>query len=412
MPRRSLAIGLACLPFVACSGTHSAPDAGPKPKPGPDTPFCQLGKDVLGATVPDGFCIKLFAIVKTPRVIAFAPNGDVFVSSPSAPTPGGAPTGMAGVYVLPDDDGDGIADSTNAFMSGGDLGTVHGLAFSSNQLIYTVESAVYSLPYTVGDRSSQGKTPTMIADLSNHGPVDRWTHGVGIAQDGSIYVSRGQLDNKTCPSPNASSGSVLRIGAGHAMQGDVVIQGCRNPMYMRCAPWGSCYVAELSGDDWVGIGGTEKLIELKDGDNYGYPCCIDTNIPRPDINPPPDCSAVAAKVQAYTLHDTPFGFDWETAKKWPAPYTGGFFIGFHGSFFDAWRGTRLGFTQVDATTHHPTGNVQNFVTGWGQGQPIVGRIADVRFAPDGRLFFTDDEGGGVYWVAPKDLKPTKTSTTH
>ena len=31
------------------------------------------------------------------------------------------------------------------------------------------------------------------------------------------------------------------------------------------------------------------------------------------------------------------------------------------------------------------------------------RPADVTFAPDGRLFFADDLGGQVYWVAPDTL---------
>ena len=39
-------------------------------------------------------------------------NGDLFVGSPLAATPGGAPQGLGGIYVLPDDDHDGIADST------------------------------------------------------------------------------------------------------------------------------------------------------------------------------------------------------------------------------------------------------------------------------------------------------------
>ena len=31
------------------------------------------------------------------------------------------------------------------------------------------------------------------------------------------------------------------------------------------------------------------------------------------------------------------------------------------------------------------------------------RVADVQFAPDGRMFFTDPQDGGIYWVAPRTL---------
>jgi glucose/arabinose dehydrogenase len=31
------------------------------------------------------------------------------------------------------------------------------------------------------------------------------------------------------------------------------------------------------------------------------------------------------------------------------------------------------------------------------------RPADIAFAPDGRMFFADDNGGGVVWMAPTTL---------
>ena len=366
-------------------------------------PFCDSGVTPPGLTVPAGFCVRKFADVPTARVLAFAPNGDVFVSSPSARTAGGAPSGAAAIYALTDG-GSGVA-SVALYKQGADLETVHGLAFLSNRLLYTVEGAVNSLPYKAGDRSALGKTPTQYADLSDTGIYERWTHTLAVAEDGSVYVSRGQFDNDSCPPPTPRSGSILRIGTGQSVKGDVVVSGLRNAMYLRCLPWG-CFGAELSGDNWDGIGGKEKLIQLKDGDDYGYPCCVDHDVPRPDLSPAPDCSRTAVSIQTYVLHDTPFGFDWETGNEWPAPYRGAFFVGMHGSV-DTWVGTRLGWATVDATSHRPTGPLQDFVTGFGLKGPVVGRVADVRFAPDGRLFFTDDQGGAVYWVAPITLRGRK-----
>jgi glucose/arabinose dehydrogenase len=367
--------------------------------------FCDLpGHDVAGAQVPADVCIRKFATVKTPRVLAFAPNGDLFVGSPSSPTPGGAPSGLGGLFVLPDDDRDGTADAVQIYVKDASLATLHGVLFrGGNELLYTLDAAVFSVPYASGDRSMpSGKTATQIADLTEGG-VQRFTHTLALGSDGALYVSRGQYDVSGCPSPNPKAGSVLRIGAGHPSGGDLVISGCRNPMYIRCEPWGSCYAAELTGDGWEDIGGTEKLIELKDGDDYGFPCCVDRNKPVPGISPPPDCSNTASSIQAYPLHDTPFGFDWDSASKWPAPYTGAFFVGLHGSFFSQWAGTRLAWAPTDSSTHRPKQDVATLVGGWGQHGPIVGRIADVVMSPDGRLFFSDDQGGAVYWVAPRSL---------
>jgi glucose/arabinose dehydrogenase len=414
---------------LADSGVH--PDAHIIPMGGF---FCDLpGDNPAGLTLPDGFCARKFAELKAPRTIEFAPNGDVFVASPSAGTPGGASPGPGAIMVLPDDDHDGVADTVSTFWKTGELGTVHGLAFvGGNALVYSVVRAVYSIAYASGDRTAQNPSPTMIADLSDTGSNDRFTHTLGLGSDGQLWVTRGQYDSSFCPPHNPRSGSVLRIGANHDIHGDVVAQGFRNPMYMRCAPWGACYAAELSGDGWTQIGGSEKFVELKDGQDYGYPCCVDKDNPVPGSGA--DCGATPSSLYLYQLHDTPFGFDWDTNGLWPAPYTNALFIGFHGSFYEGpWAGTRLAWAPIDPMTHYPMGSnktctadtdcetyqmcipalagghtqfcgPKTLASGFGINGPIKGRVTDVRMAPDGRLFFSDDAGGAVYWVAPKTLR--------
>ena len=41
-------------------------------------------------------------------------------------------------------------------------------------------------------------------------------------------------------------------------------------------------------------------------------------------------------------------------------------------------------------------------TGFGRSGAIP-RPTDLLFAPDGRLFFCDDMGGAIYWIAPRSL---------
>ena len=417
----------AALALAACSATPPTPgasdagdggsgdarDGGTRDGGGTDggipsgTVFCDLpGGAATGLTVPADLCIHKFAQLKTPRVLAFAPGGEVFVASPSAFTAGGAPAGIGGIYALADDDGDGVADAPAIYARSADLSTVHGLAFvSDHELVYTVGDAVYALPYASGQRTGDTTARAKLAGLPTGG-ASRFTHTLATGADGSLYVSTGQTDNDQCPA-TIRVGAVLRVGPGHDPAGDVVVSGCRNPMYLRCAPWG-CYAAELTGDGWSGIGGAEKLIEVKDGADYGYPCCIDHGVPNPQLSPPPSpapgCSQVAVSVQSYPLHDTPFGFDFDVPRRWPAPYTGGLFIAMHGSFFNHWAGERVGWAPVDATTHRPTADLATLVGGFGMTGPVVGRPADARFSPDGRLFIADDQGGGVYWIAPRTLK--------
>src|SRR6266516_5030929 len=93
---------------VAIALTAVSAVAAPRRRAVPSVPnlFCDSGADLAGVTVPDDVCIRKFADVPTPRVLLFAPNGDLFVSSPKRRTPGAAPAGAAAIFVYRDADPD------------------------------------------------------------------------------------------------------------------------------------------------------------------------------------------------------------------------------------------------------------------------------------------------------------------
>ena len=363
--------------------------------------FCDFGTDVEGLTLPADFCIRKFANVPTPRALVFAPNGDLFVSSPQRNTVGGAPPGAGAIFLFRETDPTKLP-TRYAFAQGSAFFSVHGIAIAQNSFYYTVDEAVYSVPYTVGATQIDTAAPRSVASfITTAGPnLSRFAHSLAVGSDGSLYVSRGQFDNTQCPSKDPRIGAVLRIGAGRYPLGDIVTSGLRDPLYIRCLPWGSCYAAELTGDTWESIGGSEKLIELHDGESFGYPCCVAPGIPNPELTPAPDCSTVAAPVRTFPIHHTPFGFDWERGL-WPEPYRNAFFVGLHGAF-GSWLHAGLQWAPTDPQTHFPTQPTADFALGFGRQGPIP-RVADVLFASDGRLFFTDDQGGAIYWIAPRSL---------
>jgi glucose/arabinose dehydrogenase len=401
------------VPLFVAAIVVSPAVAAPRRRAAPRMPtFCSAGSDIAGVTVPEGFCVRKFVDVPTPRVLAFAPNGDLFVSSPAEATPGGAPAGDAAIYVFRQTDPT-LPPVRTTFAAGPQFDTVHGLAFTSGSLLYSVRDGVFAAPYATGDLTMRSGSQEII-DMSDTNAASRWTHTIAVSTSGSIYASRGQFDNtSSCGGSNRRNGSILQAGSDPS--GDLVSSGFRDPLYMRCMPWGSCYAIELSGDTWEDFGGSEKLIEIHKGDDFGYPCCIGPNHPNPELLnqlPPvvPDCSRVAVTLQPFPLHDTPFGFDWERRLGlWPPPYEGAFFVGLHGEF-SSWKNAGLQWAAVDSNTHLPVGQTTPFLQGVGHFKSIK-RVADVVFAPDGRLFFTDDQGseksdtpgGAIYWIAPKTL---------
>ena len=155
------------------------PDAAPPPTcnaidlpAGTGTRFCDLpGPPATGLSVPDDFCIREFTTtpIIEARVMRFAPNGDLFLAALSMSTPGGATNGPGSILVLPDDNGDGCADSVLTFAGGSarpnsscatvesdpdNLACVHGLVFSDGYLYYTRSDEVRRVAYTAGMRSA------------------------------------------------------------------------------------------------------------------------------------------------------------------------------------------------------------------------------------------------------------------
>jgi glucose/arabinose dehydrogenase len=401
--------------------------------PGTGAKFCELpGSDVPDLQVPPEFCIREFTTtpVKEARVIRFAPNGDLFVAAPSMQTPGGAVDGPGSIIVLPDDNGDGKADSTLTYAgpftrNGKDcttleadpknLSCVHGLVFSGGYLYFTRSDEVRRVPYKAGDRAAPAATGELVATLGAAALLDagggydiRWTHGLEQTKDGSLYVSRGRMDSSACSPDEMNKGAVFALHvetkAALPLAPELVADGFRNPMYLRCSPasCGECYASELTGDNWDGVGGKEKIALLAtNGESWGFPCCVGRGAPAPGFGPE-NCGSVGREQVAIPIHDTNFGLDFERGG-FPEPYKHGLFVALHG-VVTSFGGTGVVFVKADPVSLRPTGAPTMFVKGFGK---PFGRATDVTFAPDGRLFIADDTSGRIFWVAPRTLAAPK-----
>ena len=108
--------------------------------------------------VPQGFAINLFAKVPNARLLAVAPNGDLFV----------AQSGMNQISVLRDTNNDGAVDETFVWDVGGMLFVPYGMAFKDNFFYVTSTNAILRYPYTSGQTKASG-APTVVAPLLGGG---------------------------------------------------------------------------------------------------------------------------------------------------------------------------------------------------------------------------------------------------
>jgi glucose/arabinose dehydrogenase len=371
-------------------------------------PGASAGPSLAYLTVPTGFCVHYYGTVDNARQLRFAPGGELFVASPTTSTTGGGLGGLSAIAVLPDDDHDGVADSVLTYL--GSLPSTQGLLFADGFLYYQDSTRIMRVPYAIGDRTASGASQE-VADITIYSSGTHWPKTLDIADDGTIYVGNGGDQEETCDPLHPFHGGILALDG--TAGGTPVAKGLRNPIAVRCARGHDhCFAVELGKDGTTSPDfGREKLLPIRQGDDWGFPCCATKNTPFLDVTPTPDCSGVAAETEAFTIGNTPFGIDFEPGV-WPAPWKGDAIVTLHG-IAGSWVGARIVAIAMDPTTGLPvagsdldgsdTGGMTDFAKGWDDGKFDHGRPASLAFTGDGRLFLGNDNDGTIVWIAPLSL---------
>jgi glucose/arabinose dehydrogenase len=375
--------------------------------------------DLTWLKVPAGFCIHHFANVPETRQLRVAPGGDLFVASPSQSCAGGASGGRGAILVLPDDDHDGVADSAMTFI--GNLTQTQGMTFVGGYFYFQDGATIRRMPFTSGLRAPSA-APTPVTTITALQSSDHFPKGVDVAQDGTVYVTNGSDQGEACLASRAVVGAVFKVLPDGT--NSVVTSGFRNPIALRCeTKHNVCLVAELAKDGSGGTGGREKIVVVRQGDNWGFPCCATTNLPYQDISvfqdtgqtvKPSDCANVTPESVSFEIGHTPFGIDFEPGS-WSGTWGNRAFVALHG-VVGSYQGSRVVAIALDPQTGVPLSssdlesgasiapNMMDFVTGW-DGGPVNnhGRATAVAFGDDGRLYVGDDTKGEIFWVAPVGL---------
>lgn len=163
------------------------------------------------------------------------------------------------------------------------------------------------------------------------------------------------------------------------------------------------FYATNEGVDHLGLDQPdETFYELKDGADYGWANCFQSNGKvifdaktakrKPTAT---DCRNVPASFAYFPAHSSALGFDFFDGKTPDANLKNSFLVALHGSTNrDDGRGYKI-------VTLRAGNEQQDFITGFVQGTNIYGRPCDVlRISPTSFLF-TDDRGGVVYLVRKK-----------
>jgi len=332
--------------------------------------------------VPPGFAVSVFAAgFKAPRFMAVGPGGDLYLSDP--------PTGK--IFVVPDRDGNGIADRVVPFATG--LGRPHGLAFHGQDLYVAAIGQLFRLRDSDGDLNSD-KVETISTDVPGAG--GHWTRSVVVGPDSKLYLSAGSSCN-ACIEDDPERAAILRFD-GSGGEAEIYATGLRNSVGLAFHPRTGELWASENGRDWLGDDlPPEEINRIREGGDYGWPFCYGRRVPDPEFGSSERCRETISPEVLMQAHSAPLGIGFGFAADFPERYRDMLYVAFHGSWN---RSVPTGYKLVGIPFHggRPAGPAVDLVTGWLQGATVWGRPVDPVVGADGALYLTDDRAGAIYRI--------------
>ncbi len=413
-PRVSAVIGIGVVGMCGVVGRLPA-ISSPRPNRG-----TLVGKPADAMPiVPAGFTVKVYAEMRAPRMMVYAPNGDLFVSSPAANN----------ITVLRDANNDGVFESRSVYagtpaaespvappaaaappppppvqpvvnptVNGpvlgasapacmppppfnnpgpGTVAAPFGMAFHDGYLYVGNTGSLVRFKYTSGDLKAQGE-PEKLLDLPTGGHS---TRNVTFNRAGTkMYVSVGSQSNNNA-GEDCRRAAILEFnpdGSGFR----VFASGIRNPVGLAWQPgtdilWTAMNERDNLGDDLV----------------PDYATSVKELVKRAIV---PDV--------LFPAHSAALGITFYTGTQFPQRYRNGAFVALHGSWNRSMAsGYRLAFVPM---TNGKPGPLEDFMTGFvivdGEGgAPLErwGRPVGVTVAADGGLLVSDDGSNKIWKIS-------------
>ena len=437
-------VGLATAVVAQQNSVHPQPRADRLPSPSAATANSNrrvAQPEGTLPTVPAGFSVASYAELRAPRVMVYAPNGDLFVSSPASNS----------ITVLRDANNDGVFEARGVFADGttapspppapapaggsarlapvlgalegpqslvasppacaqppeyarrgpGGLRLPFGLAFNSGYLYVGNTDSVVRFEYRSGDLQARG-APEKLLDLPTGGHS---TRNIVFNRAGTkLYIAVGS-------GSNSDAGEDCRRAAILEANPDgtsprIYASGIRNPVGLALQPgtdtvWTAVNERDNLGDDLA----PDYATSVRDGGFYGWPYAyIGRHYDPKYVGAFPDLVGRAIVPDVLLpAHSAALGITFYTGSRFPARYRNGGFVALHGSWNrTVASGYRVGFFPM---VNGQPGPIEDFLTGFlastgASGTPVQqwGRPVGVTVAPDGALLVSDDSGNRIWKV--------------
>src|SRR3954447_10609126 len=400
-----------------------------------------------GITLSPGFCATVFADnVGHARHMVVAPNGVVYVNTWSgryyANTENAKAPAGGFLLALQDTTGSGRADKVVRFGPGAESGNAGGtgIALYNGALFAETNDRIVRYALPPGAIAPTGAPAVVVSGLPLTG--DHPMHPFQIDAQGAMYVDLGSATNacqrqnripnspgiQPCTeletragiwrydanrtgqqfSPAERFATGLRNGEGIAFDSAGRIFATQHGRDQLRENWSALYTAEQGANEPA-----EELVQLERGADFGWPYCY-FDLSQQKLVLAPEyggdggkamgpCAGKRAPVAAFPAHWAPNDLAIYDGQQFPAPYRGGAFIAFHGSWNRA-PAPQGGYNVVfqPLADGKATGNYMVFADGFAGASKEPGRAAHrpsgLAVGPDGALYVSDDQRGRIWRI--------------
>lgn len=350
---------------------------------------------VASLRVPTGFKLTQFATGLTnARFLRVTDAGDLIVTQPRE---------SRVTLLISDANGDGASDGSVALLDG--LDRPHGLALRDGFLYVAEMTAVGRIAFDAAARKTTGTFERVITGLPGGG--NHWTRTIGFGPDGFLYVSVGSSCN-VCIETDARRAAISRYDP-LTWRGTVFASGLRNSVGFAwrtvagAAGVNHELIATDNGRDLLGNDFPPcELNHVVEGGFYGWPFASGDRVKDPDLGQGREREIAASRtpIHNFPAHNAPLGIGFLESPLTPVAYRGAALVALHGSWN---RTTKDGYKVVSLHWDAQGGITErDFLTGFLNGENVIGRPVDIAQAPDGSIYISDDFGGSIFRLSVSD----------
>ena len=349
--------------------------------------FKIFAQDLDQFQLQPGFQIEIFASdLDSPRQMAEGKNGTIFVGER-----GGQ------IIALSDSDGNGQADSKRVIAESLTYST--GVSIFEGDLYFSEISKIWKIKDIESwlQKNNSGLPEKIL--VTDDLPDDKWHGWKWLQHDlkGAIYTNVGAPCN-ICLSENPQYASILKLSGD---SWEYVAKGVRNSVGFDFHPVTQKLFFTDNGRDWLGDDSPSCELNRVDEEGlfYGFPFQHAVNIKDPEVGDIDSGYDYVQPILELGAHVAPTGIAfYDNDFHFPEEFKNNLFITLHGSWN---RSSKVGYKVLRVVLNEDGAviSAEDVVSGWLQGQNVLGRPSAPFVASDGSLLISDDKANVIYRIS-------------